>query len=100
MPKSHGPKRKSRSILTKGKISRGISYLLINYKVGDKVVIDIDPREHHTMPHRRFQGKVGVINEVGKRILKIMVYTGAKEKTLQTRPNHVRPLPSGENTTQ
>jgi large subunit ribosomal protein L21e len=52
------------------------------------------------MPHRRFQGKVGVINEVGKRILKIMVYTGAKEKTLQTRPNHVRPLPSGENITQ
>ena len=63
MPKSHGPKRKSRSILTEGKISRGISYLLINYKVGDKVVINIDPREHNTMPHRRFQGKVGVIDE-------------------------------------
>jgi large subunit ribosomal protein L21e len=68
--------------------------------VGDKVVIDIDPREHHTMPHRRFQGKVGVINEVGKRILKIMVYTGSKEKTLQTRPNHIRPLSSGENIAQ
>jgi large subunit ribosomal protein L21e len=49
------------------------------------------------MPHRRFQGKVGVITEVGKRILKIIVYTGSKKKTLQTRPNHVRPLPIGEN---
>lgn len=97
MPKSHGPKRKSRSILTKSKVSHGISYLLINYKIGDKVVIDVDPREHNTMPHRRFQGKVGVITEVGKRILKIIVYTGSKKKTLQTRPNHVKPLPIGEN---
>lgn len=100
MPKSHGPKRKSRSILTKSKISRGISYLLINYKVGDKVIIDIDPREHNTMPHRRFQGKVGTITEVGKRILKIIIYAGSKKKTLQTKPNHVRPLASNENTAQ
>jgi large subunit ribosomal protein L21e len=100
MPKSHGPKRKSRSILTKSKISHGISYLLINYKAGDKVIIDIDPREHNTMPHRRFQGKVGTITEVGKRILKIIIFAGSKKKTLQTRPNHVRPLHNDEKISQ
>src|SRR5215831_12413622 len=97
MPKSHGPKRKSRSILTKSKVSHGISYLLINYKVGDKVIIDIDPREHNTMPHRRFQGKIGVISEVEKRVLKVIVYTGSKKKTLQTRLNHIKPFPTSEN---
>jgi large subunit ribosomal protein L21e len=42
MPKSHGIKRKSRHIFTKGKVSSGLSHLLINYSVGDKVVIIIE----------------------------------------------------------
>ena len=64
MPSSHGTRRKSRSILTKSNKITGVSYLLIEYKPGDKVVIDIDPSEHNTMPHRRFQGKVGIIEQV------------------------------------
>ena len=69
MPSSHGTRRKSRSILTKSNKITGVSYLLIEYKPGDKVVIDIDPSEHNTMPHRRFQGKVGIIEHVGRRIV-------------------------------
>lgn len=94
MPKSHGSKRKSRSILTKSNILRGISYLLINYKIGDKVIVSIDPSEHNTMPHRRYQGKIGIIKEVGKRIIKLSVTIGNKEKTLQTKRNHIKPLNS------
>jgi len=45
--------------------------LLTDYKVGDKVIVDIDPAEHSTTPHRRFQGKIGVVTEVGRRILKV-----------------------------
>ena len=94
MPKSHGSKRKSRSLLTKSNILRGISYLLINYKIGDKVIVSIDPREHNTMPHRRYQGKIGIIKEVGKRIIKVSITIGNKEKLLQTKRDHIKPLPS------
>jgi large subunit ribosomal protein L21e len=92
MPRSHGSKRKSRSILTKSNILRGISYLLINYKIGDKVIVNIDPSEHNTMPHRRYQGKIGIIQEIGKRIIKVSVPIGNKEKILQTKRNHLKPL--------
>lgn len=90
MPRSHGSKRKSRYVLTKNNILRGISYLLINYSVGDKVIIHIDPSEHKTMPHRRFNGKIGSILEIGKRIIKVSVVIGNKEKILHTKRNHIK----------
>jgi len=90
MPRSHGSRRKSRSVLTKNNILRGISYLLINYSVGDKVIINIDPSEHKTMPHRRFNGKIGRILEIGKRIIKVSVVIGNKEKILHTKRNHIK----------
>ena len=92
MPHSHGTRVKARSILTKGNTVRGISYLLQDYKVGDKVVVNIDPREHNTTPHRRFHGKIGVIEEVGRRTLKVSVMIGDKKKILQTRFNHIKLL--------
>ncbi|MDP9289752.1 MAG: 50S ribosomal protein L21 [Thermoproteota archaeon] len=96
MPSSHGTRRKSRSVLTKRNVSRGISYLLTEYNVGDKVIIDIDPSEHSTTPHRRFQGKVGDVMEVGRRILKVAVLFGSKQKILQTRLNHIKPFNGGK----
>jgi large subunit ribosomal protein L21e len=96
MPSSHGTRRKSRSVLTKHNVSRGLSYLLTEYKVGDKVIIDIDPSEHSTIPHRRFQGKVGDVMEVGRRILKVAVLIGGKQKILQTRLNHIKPFSGGK----
>jgi len=78
--------------MTKRNALRGVSYLLVDYHVGDKVVVDIDPREHTTLPHRRFQGRIGVIKEVGRRILKISVMLGGKEKILQVKLNHIKPL--------
>jgi len=89
MPRSHGSRRKSRSVLTKSNVLRGITYLLINYKIGDKVMINIDPSEHNTMPHRRYQGKIGTVLEVGKRIVRIAIQIGNKEKILQTKRNHI-----------
>jgi large subunit ribosomal protein L21e len=83
MPSSHGTRRKSRSVLTKRNVLRGLSYLLVDYHVGDKVVIDIDSREHTTLPHRRFQGRMGIVKEVGRRILKVSVMMGGKQKMLQ-----------------
>ncbi|HJU85334.1 MAG TPA: hypothetical protein VJ551_02500 [Nitrososphaeraceae archaeon] len=94
MPSSHGSRRKSRSVMTKRNAVRGVSYLLVDYHIGDKVVVDIDPREHTTIPHRRFQGRIGVIKEVGRRILKISVMLGGKEKILQVKFSHIKPLVS------
>jgi large subunit ribosomal protein L21e len=98
MAGSHGTRRKSRSVLTKGSVTKGLSYLLTNYKVGDRVVVNIDPSEHSTTPHRRFQGRVGVIQEVGRRTLKVAIKIGEKQKLLQTRLNHIRPLSEGKST--
>ena len=92
MPKSHGIKRKSRHIFTKGNEPKGLSHLLINYSIGDKVVVVIDPREHKTTPHRRFQGRVGYIKDIGRRIVKVGILVGDKQKLLQTKFNHIRPI--------
>jgi len=92
MPRSHGTRRKARSILTKDNVVRGISYLLHDYKVGEKVVVDVDPREHDTTPHRRFHGRIGVVEGVGRRTLRVAVMFGDKKKILQTRFNHIKPL--------
>src|SRR5919199_423384 len=92
MPRSHGSRRKARSILTKDNIVRGISYLLHDYKVGEKVVVDVDPREHNTTPHRRFHGRIGVVEGVGRRTLRVAVMFGDKKKILQTRLNHIKPI--------
>lgn len=71
---------------------RGLSYLLHDYNIGDKVVIDIDPSEHKGIPHKRFQGKVGIVDKVGRRTLAVKVNIGNKEKSVITRLNHVKPL--------
>ncbi|HEV8405931.1 MAG TPA: hypothetical protein VGQ13_08495 [Nitrososphaera sp.] len=92
MPRSHGTRRKARSILTKDNVVRGISYLLHDYKIGEKVVVDIDPREHDTTPHRRFHGRIGVVEGVGRRTLRVAVMFGDKKKILQTRFNHIKYL--------
>ncbi len=91
LARSRGFRRKTRYVLRK-KLVRGLSYLLHDYKAGDRVVVDIDPREHKGMPHRRFQGKVGVVNEVGRRTLVVKVNIGNKEKTVAARLNHIKPI--------
>ena len=71
---------------------KGLSHLLINYSIGDKVVVVIDPREHKTTPHRRFQGRVGYIKDIGRRTVKVGILVGNKQKLLQTKSNHIRPI--------
>ncbi len=88
---SRGFRRKTRALLTK-ESGRGLSYLLYDYKIGDKVSIIIDPSEHNGMPHRRFHGRVGIVEDIGRRILKVRVRIGNKDKIVIGRLNHFRPL--------
>jgi large subunit ribosomal protein L21e len=76
--------------LTK-KVHRGLTSFLHEYKVDDRVVVDIDPSQVKGMPHRRYQGLVGTVEEVRRRSLVIKVPVGSKVKKVMTRLEHVKP---------
>ena len=93
MGKSKGPRRKSRSVLTKrvrekGKV--GLSRLLADYEVGDKVVINIDPGIHKGMPNKRFQGKVGTVVEKRGKAYVLDIPQRKTSKLVIAGPEHVR----------
>lgn len=92
MPRHKGFRRKTRKLLTIGK-PRGLSRLLEDYKPGDRVVIDINPSQHKGMPHRRYQGKVGVVKEVRRRSLVVEINVGRRKmKSIIARLEHVKPV--------
>ena len=89
--RSHGFRHKSRSVMTK-RAPRGVSFLLREYKAGDRALVIIDPRQHKGLPHRRYHGKVGTVAEVGRRAVTLRVKLGNKTKTLITRMDHIKPF--------
>jgi len=89
LAKSHGFRRRTRSLLKASKTKRGLSSLLIDYSPKDRVVIKIDPSQVKGMPHRRFNGLVGTVKETGRRAVTLDVLVGNKNKTLITRKEHV-----------
>jgi len=88
LPKSHGLRRRTRALL-RSSTKKGLSSLLVEYSPNDKVVIKIDPAQVKGMPHRRFNGLVGVVTEVGRRAVTIDVNVGHKVKTLTARKEHI-----------
>ncbi len=88
MPKSHGARRRTRSLL-KSSAKRGLSNLLVEFAPKDKVVVKIDPTQVKGMPHRRFNGLVGTVSEVGRRAVTVEVPVGNKVKTLIARKEHI-----------
>jgi len=89
--RSHGFKHKSRQVMTKD-APRGVSFMMIEYNVGDRALVIIDPRQHKALPHRRYHGKVGIVKEVGRRSVTLDVKLGEKTKTLITRLDHIKPF--------
>lgn len=95
MPLSHGLRRKTRALLRKEPRNRGknsLSRILYEYGPGDKVVIDIDPSIHKGMPHRRYQGKVGVVIARRGKAYEISVTQGDTKKEIIVRPEHLKPF--------
>lgn len=93
--RTHGYRYKTRKLLTKSpreKGTRGLSRLLYEYREGDKVVIDIDPTFISTAPHRRYQGKVGVVVGTRGRAYLVETYLGDKKKIIITTPEHLKPF--------
>lgn len=93
MGKSSGPRRKSRSALTKPVRQRGrlgLSRLLTKFEVGEKVVIDIDAGIHRGMPHKRYQGKVGNVVERRGRAYVVEIPQTKIVKLIVALPEHLR----------
>ena len=90
---SSGYRASTRYLLKKdqreaGKI--GLSRILHIYKINDKVSIKIDSAVHKGMPHKRFQGKVGVVKMKRGRSYVVDVYIGNSQKTIIVRPEHLK----------
>jgi len=95
LPRSNGPRARSRSLLSKSPKKRGLrplGYLLREYKTGDQVVIAIDPAMHRGMPYKRFQGSRGEVIEKRGRAYVVKVIEGSKVKNVIARPEHIRPV--------
>ena len=98
MPKAKGYQEKTRALMTKEPRERGklgLSRLLQEYKAGDKVVIMINPTVHKGMPHRRYQGHVGVILSRRGRSYEISVTQGDAVKEIIVRPEHLKIFTGG-----
>lgn len=92
--RAKGFRHKTRSLLTRkprehGKT--GLSKILHGYEAGEKVVVKIDPSVHKGMPHRRYQGKVGVIIQKKGRSYVVNVTQGDAVKEIIVRPEHLEP---------
>jgi len=98
MRHSHGYRNRCRKLLRKRPRERGltgISRILQEYEIGEKVHIDIMPNYITTAPHRRYQGKVGTIVEKRGRAYVVEVYVGKKRKLIITTPHHLKPFRGG-----
>lgn len=94
MKKSRGYRARTRKLLKrkpreKGKI--GLSKLLQEYPLGNRVVIKINPSIHKGMPHRRYHGKVGAIADKRGRSYVVSVTQGDATKKIIVRPEHIEP---------
>jgi len=95
MRHSRGFRAGTRQTLRKKPRQRGmfsLSKIMYQYKVGEKIIIDIEPSVHKGMPHPRFNGKIGEIIGRQGRAYVVQIRDGNKIKRLIVRSEHLRPL--------
>ena len=92
--KSHGFRARTRSLMSKRIRQKGLtspSKVLVDYEVGQRVDIVIDPGFHKGMPHRRYHGRTGVATALRGRAVVVDVSLGKATKTLIIRREHLQP---------
>jgi large subunit ribosomal protein L21e len=80
--------------MTKKARQRGmpsLGKLLHTYDEGDRVDIIIDSAIHGGQPHKRYHGRVGIIQGRRGRAYEVETTLGKKTKLLIIRPEHLRP---------
>ncbi len=94
MVRHHGYRTKTRRIHRKNVRARGLAPLgryLIEYNVGDRVDIIGDPSIHKRgFPHKRFQGKTGVIIGQRGRCFEVEIKDQNRKKLLIVGVEHMR----------
>lgn len=90
---SKGYRTRTRKLLTKSTREKGgvprLSPLMEELKEGQYVVIKINPSVHKGMPHRRYHGKVGIVQGRRGKSYIVKVNLGDKEKIIIVRPEHL-----------
>lgn len=87
----------TRSLLRKKPRERGLKplgYLLVEYKIGDPVLISLDTSTHKGQPHRRYHGKLGIVTEKRGRAYVLSVQDGGKTRKIIALPEHLKPYPT------
>jgi len=93
--KARGFRHRTRSLLRRRVRERGktgLSKVLREYALGDRVLVRINPSIHKGMPHRRFHGKIGVVGERRGRAYVVNVSQGDAVKEIIVRPEHLEPV--------
>lgn len=91
--KSHGYRARTRGLMSKRIRQRGLSSpskVLVNYEVGQRVDVVINPSFHRGMPHKRYHGRTGVITGLRGRAVLVDVGLGKATKTLIVRREHLQ----------
>lgn len=91
--RSRGIRSKTRQILRRKPREKGLSPItraLQQFEKGDKVSIVIDPSIHKGMPHRRYHGKTGDVEEKRGDAYIVKVRSGNAIKNIIVRPEHLR----------
>jgi large subunit ribosomal protein L21e len=89
--KSHGPKRRTREKFRKiGRVA--INRFFKEFKIGEKVVIDIDSYSQQGVPFRRFQGLSGTIIEKRGKAYIVEIKDGGKTKQIIAKPEHLKTI--------
>jgi large subunit ribosomal protein L21e len=93
--KSQGYRHRTRQLLRKkarekGKL--GLSRILRIYQPDERVLIKLDPSTHKGMPHRRYHGKIGIVENKRGQAYVVNVTQGKAIKTIIVRPEHLQPF--------
>ena len=91
--RSRGIRSKTRQVLRKKPREKGMSPItraLQEFEKGEKVSIVIDPSVQKGMPHRRFQGKTGDIEDKRGDAYVVRVKVGNAMKSVIVRPEHLK----------
>ncbi|MFW9907548.1 MAG: 50S ribosomal protein L21e [Candidatus Thorarchaeota archaeon] len=91
--KSHGYRARTRGLMSKRIREKGLgslSKVLVDFEAGQRVDIVIDSGFHKGMPHRRYQGKTGIVTGLRGRAVLVDVGLGNATKSLIIRREHLR----------
>jgi len=93
--KSQGYRHRTRQLLRKkarekGKL--GLSRILRIYQPGERVLVKLDPSIHKGMPHRRYHGKIGIVENKRGQAYVVNVNQAKAIKTIIVRPEHLHPF--------